>query len=91
MLAIASAIIGDSRGRCQPLLALLAWRALAGTTAWCRPWAWAFALAVLYAASDELHQGFVAGCHPSALDVGIDATGALLALVVVGRVRSGRS
>ena len=40
---------------------------------------------VLYAASDELHQGFVAGRHPSALDVAIDASGALLALVIVGR------
>ncbi|MBF6605025.1 MAG: VanZ family protein [Chloroflexi bacterium] len=72
------------------ILALLAWRALAGTTAWRRPWAWAFALTVLCAASDELHQGFVAGRHPSATDVAIDATGALLALVAVGLIRSGR-
>ncbi|MGH7488463.1 MAG: VanZ family protein, partial [bacterium] len=41
------------------ILALLSWRALAGTTAWRRSWAWAFALTVLYAASDEFHQGFV--------------------------------
>lgn len=73
------------------ILALLSWRALAGTTAWRRPWAWAFALAVLYAASDELHQVFVAGRHPSAFDLAIDATGALLALVAVGRIRSRRS
>jgi hypothetical protein len=66
-------------------------RPSAGTTAWRRPWAWAFALAVLHAASDELHQGFVAGRHPSALDVAIDAGGALLALVAVGRIRSDRS
>jgi VanZ family protein len=71
------------------ILALLVWRALAGTTAWRRPWAWAFALTVLYAASDELHQGFVAGRHPSAIDVGIDAAGALIALAVVGLIRSG--
>jgi VanZ family protein len=73
------------------ILALLSWRALAGTTAWRRPWAWAFALTVLYAASDEFHQGFVAGRHPSAADVAIDATGALIALVAVGLIRSRRA
>jgi VanZ like family len=55
------------------ILALLLWRALAETTGWRRPWAWAFALTVLYAASDELHQGFVAGRHPSVADVTIEA------------------
>jgi len=40
------------------ILALLLWRALAGTTAWRRPWAWALAVTVLYAATDEIHQGF---------------------------------
>ena len=73
------------------ILALLSWRALAGTTAWRRPWAWAFALTVLYAASDELHQGFVAGRHLSAVDVGIDATGALIALATAALIRSRRS
>jgi VanZ family protein len=73
------------------ILALLLWRALAGTTAWRRPWAWAFALTVLYAASDEFHQGFVAGRHPSATDVGIDAAGALIALVAVELIRSRRA
>jgi VanZ family protein len=72
------------------ILALLLWRALAVTTAWRRQWAWAFAFTVLYAASDELHQGFVAGRHPSAADVGIDAAGALIALVAVGLIRSRR-
>lgn len=72
------------------ILALLLWRALAGTTAWRRPGAWAFALTVLYAATDELHQGLVAGRHPSAADVAIDATGALIALMVVEFVRSRR-
>ncbi|OGN83430.1 MAG: hypothetical protein A2X23_04735 [Chloroflexi bacterium GWC2_73_18] len=72
------------------ILALLLWRALAGTTAWRRPWAWAFALAVFYAATDELHQAFVGGRSPSVVDLGIDATGALIALVVVGRIRSRR-
>jgi VanZ family protein len=73
------------------ILALLSWRALAGTTAWRRPLAWAFALTVLYAATDELHQGFVAGRHLSAVDVGIDATGALIALAATGLIRSRRS
>ena len=73
------------------ILALLLWRALAGTTAWRRPWAWAFALAVLYAVTDELHQGLVVTRHPSLLDVGIDATGALIAVVAVGLIRSRRS
>jgi VanZ family protein len=73
------------------ILALLTWRALATTTAWRRPWAWALALAVLYAVTDELHQGFVAGRHPSPVDVGIDATGALIAVLAVGIVRSRRA
>ncbi len=73
------------------ILALLLWRALAGTTAWRRPGARAFALTVLYATTDELHQGFVVARHLSVLDVGIDATGALIALVAVGLIRSRRS
>ena len=73
------------------ILALLLWRAMASTTAWRRPWAWALALAVLYAITDELHQGFVAGRHAAAVDVGIDATGALIAVVAVGLIRSRRS
>jgi VanZ family protein len=73
------------------ILALLTWRALAPTTAWRRPWAWALALAVLYAVTDELHQGFVAGRHPSPVDVGIDATGALIAVVAAGIVQSRRA
>jgi VanZ family protein len=73
------------------ILALLLWRSVATTTAWRRPWAWALALAVLYAITDELHQGGVTGRHPSAVDVGIDATGALIAVVAVGLFRSRRS
>jgi VanZ family protein len=73
------------------ILALLLWRALAGTTAWRRLWAWALALAVLYAATDEFHQGFVAGRHESAVDVGIDAAGAIIAVAAAGLLRSRRS
>jgi VanZ family protein len=61
------------------------------TTAWGRPWAWALALAVLYAITDELHQGGVIGRHAAAVDVGIDATGALIAVMAVRIVRSRRS
>ena len=73
------------------ILALLLWRALAATVAWRRSGAWAFALTVLYAASDELHQGLVAGRHPSAFDVGVDATGALIALVAATLILARRS
>lgn len=72
------------------ILALLLWRAFAGATAWRRPEAWALAATVLYAVGDELHQGLVAGRHAAAADVGIDAVGALLALVIVGRIRGRR-
>jgi VanZ family protein len=42
----------------------------------------AFALAVLYAASDELHQHFVRGRHGAPLDVAIDAAGALIGVTL---------
>ena len=70
------------------ILALLVWRALAITTAWPRPSAWALVLTVAYAASDELHQGFVAGRYPSGVDVAIDGLGALVAIAAVGLYRS---
>ena len=44
----------------------------------------AFAAAVAYAATDELHQHFVRGRHASALDVGIDAAGVALGLLALG-------
>jgi hypothetical protein len=76
------------------ILALLTWRALAATTSLRRPWAWAIALAVLYAVTDELHQGGVAGRSGSAVDVAIDAAGVVVAVALVGLVatrRRGRS
>jgi VanZ family protein len=43
--------------------------------------AYAWLLAVLYAMTDEVHQAFVAGRHPSALDVAVfDGFGAAAAL-----------
>jgi len=68
------------------ILALLLWRALATTTRLRRPWAWALALTILYAISDELHQGGVSGRYPSPVDVAIDTAGALLAVAIVGIV-----
>jgi len=41
---------------------------------------WAWGLAVLYAITDEWHQSYVPGRGASALDVGIDAAGAWIAL-----------
>ena len=43
-------------------------------------WLWAFGLTLAYALTDELHQVFTPGRHPSLLDVGVDAAGAALAL-----------
>jgi len=70
------------------ILVLLLWRALGLTTTLRPPWAWALALTVLYAISDELHQGTVVGRHPDVTDVGIDSLGAILfvlAASIVGR------
>jgi VanZ family protein len=42
----------------------------------------AFLLAVLYSASDEVHQTFVRGRQGNALDVVIDAAGAAIGLLI---------
>jgi VanZ family protein len=47
----------------------------------------ALALALLYAATDELHQHFVHGRHGTPVDVGIDAVGMLLGLAATIQVR----
>ena len=73
------------------ILALLLWRALASTSAWRRSWVWSVALAILYAITDEFHQGFVTGRHPSPVDVGIDAAGAAIAVLAAGLIRSRRT
>lgn len=41
------------------------------------PWLWAWGIGTLYAASDEFHQGFVAGRGPSVWDVMIDSAGVI--------------
>src|SRR3954467_9433911 len=43
-------------------------------------YAWAFALTVAYAGTDEVHQIFVEGRHGSPIDVAIDAAGAAIGL-----------
>jgi VanZ family protein len=53
--------------------------------------AWpAFAIGVLYAVSDEVHQSFVAGRQGSPLDVAIDAVGVAVAVLAWQRVMRGR-
>ena len=64
------------------LLALTYWHGL-GWDRRMRPLAWLFA--VLYAATDEFHQSFVGGRHPSVWDVLVfDNLGALISLWLVG-------
>jgi VanZ family protein len=46
----------------------------------------AFAIGVAYAASDEIHQHFVAGRHASPVDVAIDGVGLMLGILLVRRV-----
>jgi VanZ family protein len=48
----------------------------------------AFLAALAYAASDELHQHFVAGRHGSPVDVAIDAIGITFGLLAWTRVRA---
>ncbi|HEV2060408.1 MAG TPA: VanZ family protein [Solirubrobacteraceae bacterium] len=68
------------------------WLALARAADWRRPLV-ATVIAVLYAASDEIHQSFVAGRDGSPLDVAIDCVGiglAALAWLLTAR-RRGRA
>ncbi len=67
------------------LLGLAYWRGLNLDRQ--RVW-YAWILAVIYAATDEFHQSFVAGRHPSIVDVLLfDGGGAALALWFGARVR----
>ena len=38
---------------------------------------------IIYAISDELHQSFIPGRSPSAIDVGIDTAGVIIGILVV--------
>lgn len=70
------------------LLCFLWWRALRTVIDRVRALPAAFAIAVVYAASDEYHQTFVPGRHGTAVDVLIDACGAgLFALLTYRSLR----
>jgi VanZ family protein len=49
----------------------------------------ALLIGIAYAASDELHQHFVAGRHGSLVDIVIDAVGLVIGLVLMRRVAAG--
>lgn len=53
-------------------------------------WWLALLLAVLYAVSDEFHQSFVPGRHPSPVDVAIDSAGAAFILAICAVVKRRR-
>jgi VanZ family protein len=67
------------------LLTFLWWRALRSVVGNALPLA--FAIAVTYAATDEFHQRFVSGRHGTPVDIGIDAAGALIAVLLIRRRR----
>jgi VanZ family protein len=71
------------------VLAVLVWRALA-SSAVRRAMVWSWVLTAAYAASDEFHQSFTSGRHPSAVDVAIDSVGALLFLLALALWLRGR-
>src|SRR4051795_4383765 len=60
------------------LLCFLWWRALRTKLDCVRALGVAWAIATLYAASDEFHQSFVTGRHATWVDVAIDSMGAAL-------------
>jgi VanZ family protein len=68
-------------------LTALMWHALAreGVP---RPWRFGLSLlfATLYGLSDEYHQSFIPGRNGRLTDVGIDALGAMLALILLRRL-----
>jgi VanZ family protein len=72
------------------LLVVLWWRALARKVPHRRALALAFAIAVLYAVTDELHQTLVSGRSGRPLDIGIDTAGALTAVWLIARSHARR-
>lgn len=66
------------------LLAASVWRGVSWNK---KLWWLAFVVAAAYACTDELHQSFTAGRHPSIMDVGIDSAGAALGTAFCALVR----
>lgn len=63
-------------------------RALGTKASLRRPALWALAVGVLYAVSDELHQGFVSGRSPGLVDVVIDSAGVCCGVLVMALLLS---
>ena len=66
------------------LLAASLWRGLSWKK---RLWWLALLAASAYGGTDELHQFFTPGRHPSLVDVGIDTAGAAVAIAVCALIR----
>ena len=62
------------------LAALIAWALDVPGAVRSRLWTVSVVLCLVYGATDEVHQSFVQGRHPSPVDVAIDMLGALLGL-----------
>lgn len=70
------------------LLAASVW----GGLSWNKKLWWlAIVVASAYAGTDEFHQSFTAGRHPSVMDVGIDTAGAVVAMALLATVRARRA
>ena len=67
------------------LLCALWWRALRTVTSPRRALGLAFAIALAYSGTDELHQRFVHGRHGTPIDVLIDAVGMSVASLAIAR------
>jgi VanZ family protein len=72
------------------LAAFIAWALDVPGAARSRTWTVAVLACLVYAATDELHQGFVPGRHPTPVDVAIDMFGALLGLAAYAWVTRNR-
>ncbi|HEX4735251.1 MAG TPA: VanZ family protein [Thermoleophilaceae bacterium] len=72
------------------LLCFLWWRALRTKLDADRALAAAWAVATLYAATDEFHQSFVTGRHATPVDVAIDSMGAAVFALLMLRAQRRR-
>ena len=72
------------------LAALIAWALDVPGAARSRTWTVAVVACLVYAATDEVHQGFVPGRHSTPVDVAIDMFGALLGLAAYAWVTRNR-